>query len=374
MESKKLSRKDFLADSSKYAIGAVIGVAGLDVLAGGKILANNKAASWPFPWVALDPDEARVKAHYYYWNDKDCCAGAFGGILEILKTKLPDPWANIPMEIMLFGRGGGNSWGTLCGSINGGAAMISLVTDKAASGPLINELWGWYCSTNLPTDKSNEFAVQGKFLVHKYDNKLVPNISGSPLCHASVSQWCIKAGKKVGDVERKERCARVTGDVAAKTVELLNNYFAKSFVSTFITPADNKACQGCHGPNSLNTVMTQMSCTPCHSTAHSETTSIQQVSELPQGFELHQNYPNPFNPTTNINFSIPQTEKVHLAIYDIQGTLIKTLVDHELYNQGTYRVTWDGKDQLGQRVSSGIYFARILSGNFIKTIKMNLVK
>jgi flagellar hook assembly protein FlgD len=120
--------------------------------------------------------------------------------------------------------------------------------------------------------------------------------------------------------------------------------------------------------------MTQMSCTPCHSTAHSETTSIQQVSELPQGFELHQNYPNPFNPTTNINFSIPQTEKVHLAIYDIQGTLIRTLVDHELYNQGTYRVTWDGKDQLGQRVSSGIYFARILSGNFIKTIKMNLVK
>ncbi|MCA1920457.1 MAG: T9SS type A sorting domain-containing protein, partial [Flavobacterium piscis] len=64
----------------------------------------------------------------------------------------------------------------------------------------------------------------------------------------------------------------------------------------------------------------------------------------------------------------------HLAVYDIQGSLIKTLVDHDLYTQGTYKLSWDGKDEAGNRVSSGIYFARIVSGNFIKTIKMNLVK
>ncbi len=374
METKKIDRKEFITNTSKYALGALAGVAGLNMIAGGKILANSKGATWPFPWVEIDPDEARVKAHYYYWNEKDCCAGCFGGISEILKLKQPDPWANIPMEIMLFGRGGGNGWGTICGAINGGAAMISLVTERVPSGPLINELWGWYCQELIPTDKANEFAVQGKYSVHKYDNKLISNISGNPLCHASVSQWCVKANKKVSDLERKERCGRLAGDVAAKTVEILNAYFAKTFKPTFSPSSDNKACQGCHGSNAMNTVMTNMSCSTCHADSHSLATSVQKVNEFPKDFELSQNYPNPFNPSTNIHFSIPQTEKVHLAVYDIQGSLIKTLVDHDLYTQGTYKLSWDGKDEAGNRVSSGIYFARIVSGNFIKTIKMNLVK
>ena len=372
--SNEITRKEFLTNSSKYAVGAVIGIAGLDVLAGGKILAETKASSWPFPYTALDPDEARVKAHYLYWNDKDCCAGVFGGMLEILQSKIPDPWQNIPMEVMLYGRGGGNGWGTLCGAINGGAALISLVTNKASSGPLINELWGWYSQAYLPSNTANEFAVQSKYLVHKYDNKLVSTISGSPLCHVSVSQWCVIANYKVTDTERKERCARIAGDIAAKTVELLNNFFAKTFVSTYVTPADNKACQGCHGSSSLNNVMTQMSCSPCHSTVHSETNVVQQIPDIPGGFELSQNYPNPFNPSTHINFSVPKTEKVHLAVYDIRGTLIRTLVDHELYNSGTYKANWDGRNQLGEKVASGIYFARMQSGSFINTIKMNLVK
>ncbi|MCL4549697.1 MAG: C-GCAxxG-C-C family protein [Bacteroidetes bacterium] len=372
--ANEITRKEFLTNSSKYAVGAVVGIAGLDILAGGKILANEKAATWPFPYVTLDPDEARIKGHYLYWNDKDCCAGAFGGVLEQLKQKLPDPWANIPMEVMLFGRGGGNGWGTICGSINGGAALISLVVDKASSGNLINELWGWYCQAYLPTDKSNEFAVQGKFAVHKYDNKLMPSISGSPLCHASVSQWCIVANKKMSDTERKERCARVTGDAAAKTVELLNAFFAKTFVPTFVTPADAKACQGCHGSTSLNNVMTQMSCSPCHSTVHQQTTKAQQLTEIPTVYKLSQNYPNPFNPSTTIRFSIPQADKVHLAIYNIQGSLVKTLVDHELYNTGSYQVNWNGINETGEKVASGIYFARLQTGKFINTIKMNLVK
>jgi hypothetical protein len=372
---KEITRKDFLASSSKYAVGAVIGAIGLDALAGGKILANDKAATWPLPWITLDPDEARVKAHWLYWNDKDCCAGTFGGISEILKIKQPDPWANIPMEIMLFGRGGGNGWGTLCGCINGGAAMISLVTDKASSGNLINELWGWYSQEYLPTATANDFAVQSKYSVHKYDNKLMPSISGSPLCHASVSQWCVVSGKKVGDTERKERCARVTGDCAAKTVQLLNAFFAKTFIPTFVTPSDNKACQGCHGSTAMNNVMTQMSCSPCHSDPHNESlTSIQNLNETPSEYSLSQNYPNPFNPSTNIRFSIPQTEKVHLAVYDIQGSLIRTLINHDSYNAGSYQTIWNGMNEQGQKVSSGIYFARLLSGTHLQTIKMNMVK
>jgi hypothetical protein len=202
----------------------------------------------------------------------------------------------------------------------------------------------------------------------------MPTISGNPLCHASVSQWCVTTNKKVGDVERKERCARITGDTTAKTVELLNSHFAKTFVPTFTSPGDVQTCQGCHGSNAISNVNTQMSCTPCHGTAHSETTLVEQMPDLPQGFALSQNYPNPFNPTTNINFSLPETEKVHVAVYDIRGALIKTLVNHDVYERGTYKVSWDGRDELGQKAASGIYFARLQSGKYLNTIKMNLLK
>lgn len=148
----------------------------------------------------------------------------------------------MPIETLLYGRGGGAGWGTLCGTLNGGAAIISLVTTKAQSTPLITELWGWYNSTMLPTDQANQVAVNGQYLVHNYDQALPQNISGSPLCHISVTEWCITAQKKVSDVERKERCARVTGDIAAKTVELLNAHFAGNFVPTYVDPATVATC------------------------------------------------------------------------------------------------------------------------------------
>lgn len=116
----------------------------------------------------------------------------------------------------------------------------------------------------LSTDQANQIAVNGQYLVHNYDQALPQNISGSPLCHISVTEWCITAQKKVSDVERKERCARVTGDIAAKTVELLNAHFAGNFVPTYVDPATVATCMGCHGSGVLNNVMTKMECTSCH--------------------------------------------------------------------------------------------------------------
>jgi len=136
MEKKDISRKDFLTNTSKYAVGAVVGVAGLNTLAGGKLLANTNSFEWPYPYATLDPEVVRIKAHTLYYGGKDCCAGVFGGLVEALKDAVGDPWTTFPIEVMLFGRGGGVGWGSICGALNGAAAMISLVTIK-----LLLELW-----------------------------------------------------------------------------------------------------------------------------------------------------------------------------------------------------------------------------------------
>jgi hypothetical protein len=94
---------------------------------------------------------------------------------------------------------------------------------------------------------------------------------------------------------------------------------------------------------------------------------------LPDNFSLEQNYPNPFNPTTRIRFQLPRAEKVKLLIYNLMGQQIRTLVDGKL-NAGYYELTWDGCDDLGQRVGSGVYYYRLSAPVFHGTKKMLLVK
>ncbi len=96
-------------------------------------------------------------------------------------------------------------------------------------------------------------------------------------------------------------------------------------------------------------------------------------SEIPKSFELSQNYPNPFNPSTEIKFSVPKTERVKVAVYNSIGKLIKVLVDENLA-PGNYKVTWDGTDSRGAKVTSGIYLYRMETPSFQSTKKMVLLK
>src|SRR3990170_2276974 len=78
-------------------------------------------------------------------------------------------------------------------------------------------------------------------------------------------------------------------------------------------------------------------------------------SSLPSKFELTQNYPNPFNAATSIQFNLPQSSKVKLEIFNILGQKVKTLVNEKL-SAGYKKVTWDGTDEKGNNVASGVYF------------------
>jgi len=90
-------------------------------------------------------------------------------------------------------------------------------------------------------------------------------------------------------------------------------------------------------------------------------------------FLLEQNYPNPFNPATEIKFHIAKEGFVSLKIYDLLGREIKTLVNEELTN-GIYSAKWNGDNNLGEKVSSGIYLYRIETGSFTDSRKMLLLK
>ncbi len=94
---------------------------------------------------------------------------------------------------------------------------------------------------------------------------------------------------------------------------------------------------------------------------------------LPDATFLSQNFPNPFNPVTTITFGLKEIGQVRLNVYDAAGRLVRTLLD-ETRSAGNYEMTWNGLDNVGNRVSSGVYFYRLKTAEFIETKKMILLK
>jgi lysophospholipase L1-like esterase len=94
---------------------------------------------------------------------------------------------------------------------------------------------------------------------------------------------------------------------------------------------------------------------------------------LPKTFVLEQNYPNPFNPTTHIRYALPRASQVTLAIYNSLGQEVRRLVDRR-QSAGYHLVMWDGRDERGKPVPSGIYHYRLQAGDFVTTKKMVMAK
>jgi len=95
---------------------------------------------------------------------------------------------------------------------------------------------------------------------------------------------------------------------------------------------------------------------------------------LPLQYALDQNYPNPFNPTTMITFGLPRQSTVTLEVYNILGMKVRTLIAGERMNAAKYSYVWDGKDDAGMSVSSGVYLYRIQTEGFSAAKKMVLMK
>ncbi len=91
-------------------------------------------------------------------------------------------------------------------------------------------------------------------------------------------------------------------------------------------------------------------------------------------FEMLSNYPNPFNPNTSIKYPIKQAGRVSLEIYSVTGELIRSLIQDQSHVAGSHEITWDGRNDSGQAVNSGIYFCRLITPLQVLSLKMTLIK
>ena len=91
-------------------------------------------------------------------------------------------------------------------------------------------------------------------------------------------------------------------------------------------------------------------------------------------FMVKQNAPNPFNPMTTIEFAVPEAATVHLKVFDLHGRLVRTLIGGRSYGAGWHQAVWNGSNDAGLQVATGVYFYRFTAGEFGETRRMLLIK
>lgn len=107
---------------------------------------------------------------------------------------------------------------------------------------------------------------------------------------------------------------------------------------------------------------------------HTHTGIADEANAIPKKYALNQNYPNPFNPETKIGFALPKSGSVTLTVYNVLGQKVKTLFKNQNFAAGNHSVKWNGTDDIGNKVASGIYFYKIEAGKYVSVKKMVLMK
>lgn len=267
---KDLQRRNFIKGAAVLSGAAICGVATAKRAQAAEPLSGDFVPP-PMPWgyQELDPEYVRKLGHLGYYLE-ECGGGAFWAIMTALKEKIGYPYNLIPLPskeefidhlsgksegkhfqvLMQHGVGGLVNYGSLCGAPNGAAAAINCVVPFKAVKEIVPRLMRYYETEAFPNKKSNEYAVNDEFLVPKYKSqKALPRSpSHSVLCHVSVGKWCENSGYASGSKERSERCARVTGDVAAMAATLLNAHMKGNLETVFPMKLaqETTGCRVCH--------------------------------------------------------------------------------------------------------------------------------
>lgn len=217
-----------------------------------------------FSWTPrkLDPDECAPVAYDGFWHNLNACGyGAFYSIVGMMAEKYGAPYDQFPFSMLAINEGGIIGWGTICGALYGAAAAFALFWNREECSPMVNELFRWYESAQLPVYDPGSAA-------RAFVGPLPANAPGSVLCHVSVSKWCHGFNKKADSNELGERCARLTVDVSRKAIEILNAKIAqgKAYKGAFSVQAAVVQCAACHAAGKEPDIQkSKMDCAPCHS-------------------------------------------------------------------------------------------------------------
>ena len=226
------------------AVGSMFGA---DTLARAATATTQDRTTPPLPWkwVNLDPDEAGRRAYRLYFDEGGCGTASYLSILSLLKEQVGYPWTTMPDMMMIHAASGYGGHGTLCGALGGASCIINLAAyspeKDAFYKAMIDWLFEWYADQEFPTTRFDDIS--------KMPNQIRVKAK-SPLCHTSVSSWAIEAEEEVTSDAKKERCAKVSGEVVYTVVDRLNEHFAGRWDPPAWQPAEGYVkCVKCHGPD-----------------------------------------------------------------------------------------------------------------------------
>lgn len=262
-----LNRRQILCGLGGIACGAAC--AGLinpkeDAHAASEKMQRFQQAGGNFGWKPhkLDVEAVQKVAYEAYHNKGYACGyGVFYSIVGSLAEQYGAPYNQFPFSMLEVFKGGISDWGTICGCLGGAASAYALFWGRKERDAMVDELFHWYSTTNLPIYNPADAKVSL--------DKTKPTIAESQLCHISVSRWCAANGIGEKSKERSERCARLTADTAGRACEIFNAKIekGKDWKGTYVAPESVKKCADeCHKkPGSgSDWAKGHMDCKPCH--------------------------------------------------------------------------------------------------------------
>ena len=296
MAINKISRRHFLGGAA-----AVVGAATLPYVAGVSTAAATPTITFPMAidtggWVPLDPKALARQAYEIYkgkWaGHSACCEATYWPIVGVLATRFPTTWGQVPMGMFNYGGGGVNSYGTLCGTPNGGSALLQQI---GATTAMKMNFMAWYEKTALPSNAASldyltgtwpapagapggwaDFKTATGTQIPFPINNLPKSISGNVLCHVSLTKWRAAGDKfmlSYGKDLQTDRCAKLCYDSVYYLATLINTWKAGGIIDGSVsadasaTGCKNPSCHG--GPvvdaNCPVTAQGSMKCSACHS-------------------------------------------------------------------------------------------------------------
>ena len=253
-EQKEISRRDVLIGAGTMAAGAAVLSTGV-----ASFVSSARASGMTaYPYKKLDAAEVAQIAHETYFT-KFCAETVLTGLFKPLAKSVGTPYDSYPLNSVFWAHGGMMGWGTACGTLIGAGTAIGLITagDKTkvttpggrkavpVGEAIINDVIAFYATESLPQYKPANPKAHIK-------NQ---SVSDTPICHISVGKWMDKEDVKFFGIERKERCARLSADVAGYTAKLLNEWADGTYkprneplanaIDHQITTQGN--CNDCHG-------------------------------------------------------------------------------------------------------------------------------